>query len=147
MKVISIGSDHAGYAYKADLVHYISEISDCEVIDRGTMSAESVDYPDFAHAVARDIAEGRAQYGILLCGSANGVAMAANRHEGVRCAICWMEELTRLARTHNDANILALPARFISIYQARAFVDIFLNTAFEGGRHSRRVNKISCISE
>jgi ribose 5-phosphate isomerase B len=141
---ISIGSDHAGYEYKEAVKEYLIEQSNIELIDRGTLSPDSVDYPDFAHAVSKDIDSGDFDMGVLFCGSANGVAMTANKHQEVRCAICWTMEITRLARTHNDANIIAIPARFLSLDQAIRYTETFLNTDFEGGRHARRVNKISC---
>ena len=141
---IAIGCDHAGYEYKEIIKKHLQKNKSFEVIDRGTNSADSVDYPDFAHAVSTDVANGEVDFGILICGSANGVSMAANKHAKVRSAICWSEEITKLARLHNNANILALPARFISTQQAVAYTDVFLKTEFEGGRHQRRVNKIPC---
>lgn len=138
---IAIGADHAG----VDLKTYIKEhFSTLEFNDHGTHTSESVDYPDFAHPVANDVESGKVDRGILVCGSANGVAMSANKHSGIRAAICWNTELAQLAREHNDANILCLPARFISEADAAEMVQTFLNTEFEGGRHERRVNKISC---
>ena len=138
-----IGGDHAGYALKAELLPYLLE-KGYEVDDKGSYSAESVDYPDFAHPVAQAIETGKAELGILICGTANGVAMAANKHEKVRAAIAWKNEIAEFARTHNDANIICLPARYITVEEAKKMVDTFLNTAFEGGRHQRRVDKISC---
>lgn len=138
---IAIGADHAGFEYK-ELVK--THLKDVEVKDFGTYSTDSVDYPDFSHPVALAIEKGEANLGILICGSANGVAMAANKHQGIRAAICWTVELAQLARTHNDANVLCLPARFISEELALQITDKFLNTDFEGGRHANRVNKISC---
>lgn len=140
---ISIGADHAGFDYKKKLI-YILKADDHEVIDHGTHSEDSVDYPDFAHPVANDVEEKKASIGILICGSANGVAMAANKHQGVRAAICWNEELASLARQHNDANILCIPARFIDFPLAEKITTNFIKTSFEGGRHERRVDKISC---
>ena len=141
--IIAMGSDHAGYTLKNDLRTYLLE-KGYEIDDLGTYSLESVDYPDFAHPVAERVETGKAHFGILICGTANGVAMAANKHEKVRAAIAWNKEIAELARTHNDANILCLPARYLSVDQAKEMVDVFLDTQFEGGRHARRVEKISC---
>ena len=138
---IALGADHAGFAYKQILLAHLSQN---ELKDFGTYSTDSVDYPDFAHPVALAVESGEYDLGILICGSANGVAMAANKHQGVRAAICWTVELAVLARTHNDANVLCLPARFISEADAQAICDAFLQTEFEGGRHANRVHKISC---
>ncbi|MEI6409873.1 MAG: ribose 5-phosphate isomerase B [Bacteroidota bacterium] len=140
---IAIGCDHAGFPYKDGLVAML-QAQGHMVQDFGTHSLESVDYPDFAHAVALAVESGQAEYGILLCGSGNGVAITANKHQGIRCAICWTEELASLARQHNDANVIALPARFIPEILAQAMVRIFISTEFEGGRHARRVEKIAC---
>ena len=115
-----------------------------EVINHGTDSADSVDYPDFVHPVASDVASGAADYGIIICGSGNGAAMTANKHQEIRAALCWNKEIVSLAREHNNANILSLPARFIAIPQALEMVRTFLNTPFEGGRHQRRIDKIPC---
>lgn len=138
---IALGADHAGFAYKQTLLAHLSQN---ELKDFGAYSTDSVDYPDFAHPVALAVESGEYDLGILICGSANGVAMAANKHQGVRAAICWTVELAVLARTHNDANVLCLPARFISEADAQAICDAFLQTDFEGGRHANRVHKISC---
>jgi ribose 5-phosphate isomerase B len=138
---IAIGSDHAGFEYKEVIKSFLPG---AEVKDFGTNSAGSVDYPDFAHPVANAVERGEATLGILVCGSANGVAITANKHQGIRAAICWTEELAELARSHNNANILCIPARFISTETAQAIVKKFLSTSFEGGRHADRVNKISC---
>ena len=138
---IALGADHAGFAYKQTLLAHLSQN---ELKDFGAYSTDSVDYPDFAHPVALAVESGEYDLGILICGSANGVAMAANKHQGVRAAICWTVELAVLARTHNDANVLCLPARFISEADAKAITDAFLQTEFEGGRHANRVDKISC---
>jgi len=138
---IALGADHAGFAYKQLLLAHLSQN---ELKDFGTYGTDSVDYPDFAHPVALAVESGEYDLGILICGSANGVAMAANKHQGVRAAICWTVELAVLARTHNDANVLCLPARFISEADAQAICDAFLQTEFEGGRHANRVHKISC---
>ncbi len=140
---IAIGCDHAGFPYKDGLIAYLQSQGHM-VIDFGTNSLDSVDYPDFAHAVASSVESGQSDRGILLCGSANGVAITANKHQQVRCAICWTEEIAALARQHNDANIIALPARFVPEILAHAMVRIFLSTDFEGGRHGRRVEKIAC---
>ena len=140
---ISIGNDHAGPEYKKAIVEML-KAKGHEVTNHGTDSADSVDYPDFAHAVANDISEAKADFGIIICGSGNGIAMAANKHEKVRAALCWIKEIATLARQHNNANIISIPARFTSVPQAVEMVDAFLNTEFEGGRHQTRVDKISC---
>ncbi|HLG01980.1 MAG TPA: ribose 5-phosphate isomerase B [Bacteroidia bacterium] len=140
---IAIGADHAGFELKVAIAGHL-ESSGHHVQDFGTHSADSVDYPDFAHPVATAVENGQVDFGVLICGSANGIAMAANKHAGIRAAICWKEEIATLARQHNNANIIALPARFISEKEAKAAVTAFLSTAFEGGRHARRVEKISC---
>jgi ribose 5-phosphate isomerase B len=141
MSKIAIGSDHAGFEMK-EKVKALLNSSGHQVTDFGTSSTESADYPDFAHPVASAVEQSDTQLGILLCGSANGVAMTANKHKGVRAAICWTEELAALARQHNDANILCLPARFIDDALAAKIVNRFLATPFEGGRHARRRDKI-----
>lgn len=138
---LAIGADHAGFEYKQALA---GSVHASEVSDFGTYSTDSVDYPDFAHPVANAIEKGEADFGILICGSGNGIAIAANKHQGIRAAICWNEELAMLARQHNDANIVVIPARFISIELAKKIVNVFLSTDFEGGRHATRVSKISC---
>ncbi|MFN8278539.1 MAG: ribose 5-phosphate isomerase B [Chitinophagales bacterium] len=140
MRVV-MGGDHAGYEYKEQLRTLLME-EGIEVDDLGPFTNESCDYPDFAHAVAKSVDAGKADFGVLICGSANGVAMVANKYQKVRAAICWNEEVTELARKHNDANIICLPARFISLEAATHFVHLFLQTEFEGGRHERRVAKI-----
>ncbi len=140
---IAIGCDHAGFPYKDGLVAML-QAQGHMVQDFGTHSLESVDYPDFAHAVALAVEDGQAELGILLCGSGNGVAITANKHQGIRCAICWTEELAALARQHNNANVIAIPARFVPEILAQAMVRIFISTEFEGGRHGRRVDKIAC---
>src|SRR5690606_24800858 len=140
-KIIAVGADHAGYEYK----ELLKDILDNVIIkDFGTDSPDSVDYPDFAHPVADAVEKGEADLGILVCGSANGVAITANKHQGIRAAICWTEELAALARHHNNANVLCFPARFISSELAKAITHQFMETSFEGGRHASRVNKISC---
>lgn len=140
-KPIAIGCDHAGFDCKEDLISFL-EGEKMAYRDFGTYNKDSVDYPDFAHPVAIAVETGEAAFGILLCGSANGVAITANKHTGVRAAICWGEELAELSRKHNDANILCIPARFVRDGDAEKMLDVFMNTAFEGGRHSSRVAKI-----
>lgn len=141
--IISIGNDHAGPEYKKAIVKYL-ELNEHTVINHGTDTFESVDYPDFGHPVAYDVESGKAELGIVICGSGNGIAMTANKHQGVRCALCWTKEISALARLHNDANVISIPARFTSIEQAVEMVHTFLTTEFEGGRHDRRVQKIAC---
>jgi len=138
---ISIGNDHAGTEYKQAVVAYL-ESKGIEVINYGTNSEESVDYPDFVHPVANDVENEKVDMGIIICGSGNGASMTANKHQGVRAALCWTNEIAKLARQHNDANVLGIPARFVSQTQAIDMVDTFLNTTFEGGRHQNRVAKI-----
>lgn len=140
---IAIGCDHAGFDCKEDLIS-ILESKGLTYKDFGTFSTDSVDYPDFAHPVAHAVEKQEASFGILLCGSANGVAISANKHQGIRAAICWGEELAELARKHNDANILCIPARFVRDGDAEKMLDVFMNTTFEGGRHQTRVDKIAC---
>jgi ribose 5-phosphate isomerase B len=141
---IAIGSDHAGFEYKEEVISYL-ESKGLQVKDYGTHSKDSVDYPDYAHPVATAVERGLAAFGILVCGSANGVAITANKHQGIRAAICWGEELARLARSHNNANVLCIPARFVDIPVATEMVEIFINTPFEGGRHQDRVRKMACL--
>ena len=141
-EIIPIASDHAGYELKEKVKQYLIS-KNFEVKDFGTFSSESVDYPDFAHQLGSAVNRGDFKRGIVICGSGNGVQMTVNKYPNVRCALCWNEEITSLARQHNDANVISLPARFISENDAIHFVDIFLNTNFEGGRHQRRVEKIS----
>jgi len=140
---VAIGSDHAGFDYKEKLKNALGN-SAYQLADFGTDSPNSADYPDFAHPVASAVENKEFDIGILICGSANGVAITANKHQGIRAAICWNEELAIVARQHNNANILCLPARFIDFAQAEKIANAFLHTDFEGGRHSLRVNKISC---
>ena len=140
---LAIGGDHAGYQHKA-FIKTALEAEGHSVQNFGTDTADSVDYPDHVHPVAEAVENGEVELGILICGSANGVAMTANKHAGVRAAIGWNEEITKLARLHNDANIICLPARFISQEEAFRFVQLFLITEFEGDRHARRVAKIPC---
>jgi len=140
---IAIAGDHAGFAYKKRLVSFLKD-NGHEVSDLGPMTDDSVDYPDHVHPLARDVENGDAELGILICGSANGVAMTANKHEGIRAAVCWNKDLAALARQHNNANVICLSARFIAYEYAEGIVEVFLNSDFEGGRHQRRVDKISC---
>lgn len=142
---IAIGCDHAGFDYKDGIIAML-QTEGHMVIDFGTHSKDSVDYPDFVHPVALAVESGQADFGIVLCGSGNGVAITANKYQGIRCAICWTEELAALARQHNDANMIAVPVRFVPEILAQAMVRIFLSTAFEGGRHAARVNKIARTS-
>lgn len=140
---IAIGSDHAGFELKSKIKTLLIS-KNIEVEDFGAFSTDSVDYPDFAHPTATAVESGSANMGILLCGSGNGIAMTANKHQNIRAAICWTTELAELARQHNNANILVLPARFVSEDLGLEIVDSFLNAEFEGGRHERRVQKIAC---
>ena len=143
MERVALGADHAGFDLKERLKRWLEQ-KGYTLKDFGTFTSESADYADFAHPVASAVENGKFDFGLLVCGSANGVAMTANKHQGVRAAICWTEELSSLARLHNNANILCLPARFISGDFAEKILDKFLHTGFEGGRHERRVNKIAC---
>ena len=138
---IAIGNDHAGTEYKFTIVEYLTS-QGIEVINHGTNEDSSVDYPDFVHPVAKDVDSENADFGILICGSGNGVAMTANKYKNIRAGLCWTKEITELTRQHNNANIICIPARFTSAPQALDMVKTFLNTAFEGGRHLNRVNKI-----
>lgn len=140
---IAIGNDHAGTAYKFEIVKLLTEMG-YEVVNFGTDDTGSMDYPDAIHPTAEAVETGKATFGIILCGSGNGAQMTANKHQGVRAALCWNNELVTLTRQHNDANILTIPARFVSLQQALGFVKLFLNTEFEGGRHKNRVDKIAC---
>jgi ribose 5-phosphate isomerase B len=141
---IAIGNDHAGPDYKFAILDYLQK-ENIPFINYGTDSLDSVDYPDFANPVAKAVNDGEVERGILICGSANGVAMTANKYEKVRAGLCWTSEIVELIRQHNDANILCIPARFTSIPQAVKMVKVFLNTEFEGGRHQGRVDKIGCV--
>nr|MBK9652346.1 ribose 5-phosphate isomerase B [Bacteroidota bacterium] len=144
--IITIGSDHAGFELKDKLKHYLSEkLTTLLVEDVGAFSADSVDYPDYAHEVADQVHLKLCTYGILICGSANGVAIAANKHKGIRAAVCWNVEVAKLARLHNDANIICIPARFVDEQTAFDMAHTFITTLFEGGRHARRVEKIDCV--
>ena len=141
--LIALGSDHAGYKYKSIIVDWLKD-NGYDIFDAGTNSEDSTDYPDHIHPVADMIESGEAKAGIILCGSGNGAAMTANKHQGIRAALCWNTELAALARHHNDANILAIPGRYVDESLALDMVKVFLTTQFEGGRHQRRVDKISC---
>jgi ribose 5-phosphate isomerase B len=143
MEKIAIGADHAGFEYKELLKKWL-DAKGYVIKDFGTYTADSADYPDFAHPVATAVEKNEFDLGLLVCGSANGVAITANKHQGIRAAVCWQEDLAELARRHNNANILCIPARFLSIELAEKILDKFLHTDFEGGRHATRVNKISC---
>ena len=143
MKKIAIGSDHAGFPYKEPLTNWLTN-NGYEVKDFGTYSADSADYADFAHPVASGVENNEFEKGILLCGSGQGVCITANKHQGIRAALVWDMELASLARQHNDANVICIPVRFISLETAIASIEAFLTTTFEGGRHQTRVNKISC---
>lgn len=143
-KPIAIGSDHAGYDYKEDLISFL-EGKGLPFKDFGTDSKDSVDYPDYAHPVASAVENGEASFGILICGSANGVAITANKHKGIRAAICWGEEIAKLAREHNDANVICIPGKFVREGDAEKMVQVFITTEFEKGRHEKRVNKIDCV--
>jgi ribose 5-phosphate isomerase B len=140
---IAIGNDHAGPDYKIAIVNML-KAKGYEITNYGTDTVDSVDYPDFGNPVANDVSDGKVDFGIVICGSGNGIAMTVNKHPKVRAALCWTKEIATLARQHNDANIISIPARFTSIPQAVEMVELFLNTAFEGGRHQNRVDKISC---
>jgi len=138
---ISIGNDHAGTDYKFKIVEFLKS-KKIQVINYGTDSDSSVDYPDFVHPVAQDVESKKATFGILICGSANGVAMTANKYSNIRAGICWTNEIVSLIRQHNNANILCIPARFTEIEAVLEMVETFINTEFEGGRHQNRINKI-----
>ena len=140
---IAIGNDHAGTEYKFEIIKLL-ESRGIKVTNYGTNENSSVDYPDFVHPVAKDVNEKNVDFGILVCGSGNGVSMTANKYPNVRAGLCWTKEITELTRQHNDANVLSIPARYTSIPQALTMVETFLDTAFEGGRHQNRVDKISC---
>jgi ribose 5-phosphate isomerase B len=142
-KIIPIGADHAGFQLKESVKQYLSE-KGFEMKDFGCFSEESIDYPDFGHPVAEMVESNPGMLGILICGSGNGINMTANKHQGIRSALCWKKEIAELARLHNDANIIALPARFISEEEAFQMIDAFLTTEFEGGRHQKRIDKIAC---
>ena len=141
MKTIAIGCDHAGFEYKEAIKKMLTD-EGYTVTDFGTNSLASVDYPDYVHPACNAIENGKADFGILLCGSANGVAITANKHQHIRAALCWMKEIAELSRQHNDANVICIPARYTALEQAKQMVQTFLNTNFERGRHATRVNKI-----
>ena len=142
MKIIPIGADHAGFQLKELISKYLTDLG-YEVKDLGCFSEESIDYPDYAHPVSEMVQANPGMRGILICGSGNGINMTANKHAGIRSALCWKKEIAELARLHNNANIIALPARFISFEEAKDMVEVFLTTDFEGGRHQKRVEKIA----
>jgi ribose 5-phosphate isomerase B len=142
-KPIALGADHAGVAYKKEVIEWL-EKKGYQVKDFGTYTSDSVDYPDFAHPTASSVETGEAAFGILFCGSANGVAITANKHAAIRAGLCWLPEIAELTRLHNDANMICVPARFVSIESAIEMINVFMTTAFEGGRHQGRVDKISC---
>jgi ribose 5-phosphate isomerase B len=142
-KTIYIANDHAGVELKEAVVKHL-EANNYSVINLGTDTLDSVDYPDFAHPTATSVETGEAAFGILFCGTANGVAMTANKHEGIRAGLCWRLEVTEFTRSHNDANVICIPARYVPIELAKEMLEIFMTTAFEGGRHQNRVTKISC---
>jgi len=139
---IAIGGDHAGFGYKSEIITYLTS-KGFDVQDFGTNSEASCDYPDYVHPLAVAVESKNADFGILICGSANGVAITANKHQGVRAALCWENEIAALSRQHNDANVVCIPARFISLDLAKQITDTFINTPFEGGRHQNRVDKIA----
>ncbi|MDD3004325.1 ribose 5-phosphate isomerase B [Flavobacterium sp.] len=141
---IAIGNDHAGPDYKKAIVAML-EAKGHQISNYGTDTLDSVDYPDFGHPVASDVENGKADFGIVICGSGNGINMTVNKHQGIRAALCWTKEIAVLARQHNNANIISIPARYTSINQAVEMVEAFLNTDFEGGRHQNRVDKIACL--
>jgi ribose 5-phosphate isomerase B len=142
---IAIGADHAGFDLKSEIILYLGG-KGITVLNEGTDSPDRVDYPDYGHKVAVDVLSGKADLGILMCGSGNGIGMSANRHKGIRAAISWKKEIAEMARRHNNANVLVLPARYITEEEAIKCVEIFLSTEFEGGRHERRVEKIDEVS-
>jgi ribose 5-phosphate isomerase B len=142
-KPIAIGADHAGFEYKEAIKLWLEKRS-YTVKDFGTYSLDSVDYPDFAHPVASSVETGEAAFGILFCGSANGVAITANKHQGIRAGLCWENDVAKLVRRHNNANIICIPARFVALPLAEEMIENFITTEFEGGRHANRVNKIAC---
>lgn len=143
LQPIAIGCDHAGFTFKESIKSWL-EKKGLRVVDFGTSSEQSVDYPDFVHPVCKAIENGEAEIGILLCGTANGVAMTANKHAKIRAGLCWENEIAALTRKHNDANIICIPARFVSLDLSQQMIETFMSTEFEGGRHQNRVDKISC---
>jgi ribose 5-phosphate isomerase B len=140
---IALGADHAGFAFKREIISWLNA-QGLTTTDLGTFSEDSVDYPDFAHPVCTMVETGKAAFGILFCGSANGVAMTANKHAGIRAGLCWLNEVASLVRQHNNANVICIPARFVSLDDAKTMINTFMTTAFEGGRHEKRINKIAC---
>ena len=142
-KYIAVGADHAGFEYKSEIVRWLNS-KGFPVTDMGVYEKKSVDYPDFAHPVASAVENGEAAFGILVCGSANGVAMTANKHQGIRAALCWNNDVAKITRKHNNANIICIPARFVALEYAIEMVESFMETEFEGGRHQKRVEKIAC---
>lgn len=140
---VALGADHAGFELKELLKTYLADLG-WTIADKGTYSLDSVDYPDFAHPVAAAVAAGEAAFGLLVCGSGEGVCITANKYQAIRAALCWNMEVASLSRQHNNANVLCLPARFVSAAEAKEMLEAFVNTAFEGGRHENRVNKIGC---
>jgi ribose 5-phosphate isomerase B len=142
-KPVAIGSDHAGFDYKVELVKWLNQ-KGMQVQDMGVYENKSVDYPDYAHPVASSVENGEAAFGILLCGTGNGVCMTANKHQDIRAAMCWDSDVAKLVRQHNNANVICIPARFIALELAKTLIEIFIETTFEGGRHARRVEKIAC---
>ena len=143
-KPIIIGGDHAGFEYKSAIVQWLED-KGYQLIDKGVFNDKSVDYPDYAHPVSNMVENGEGALGILICGSANGVCMTANKHQGIRAALCWQTDVAKITRLHNDANIICIPARFVALEYAKQMIEVFLETPFEGGRHARRVEKISCV--
>jgi ribose 5-phosphate isomerase B len=141
---IAVGCDHAGFPLKQPVIDHLTKAG-YAILDFGTNSNSSVDYPDFAHPTAAAVENKKADFGVLICGSGNGVAITANKHQDIRCALCWLEEIATLARSHNNANMIAIPARFVSESLALKMVDTFLTTPFEGGRHATRVGKMACM--
>ena len=140
---IAIGCDHAGFEYKTKIVPWLNQ-KGWQVHDFGCYVPDSVDYPDYAHPAALSVESGESAFGILICGSGNGVCMTANKHQGIRAGLCWSAEVAKLVRLHNNANIICIPARFVALAAAQDMIDIFMETAFEGGRHQNRINKMSC---
>lgn len=142
--ILPIGADHAGFELKEQLRAYLAE-KGIETKDYGCYSSDSIDYADFGHPVAQHVEENPGTLGIVICGSGNGINMTVNKHQGIRGALCWNAEIAKLAREHNDANILTLPARFLTVEEAKEIVDLFLATPFEGGRHQKRIEKIPVV--
>jgi ribose 5-phosphate isomerase B len=140
---IAVGCDHAGFDYKTKIVPWLNQ-QGWQIHDFGTYSADSVDYPDYAHPAALSVEKGESAFGILICGTGNGVCMTANKHQGIRAGLCWATDVARLIRQHNNANIICIPARFTALAAAQDMIEAFMNTAFEGGRHQNRINKMSC---